>query len=60
MHGEVLRHAAYNPDLVPSDVHLFGPLSEALGGEGFRADGEVTFFVQRWLGEQPQTLLKGA
>jgi histone-lysine N-methyltransferase SETMAR len=35
---EVLPHPAYNPDLVPSDFHLFRPLKGALGRKTFRAD----------------------
>jgi len=32
MHWEVLPHPAYRPDVAPCDVHLFGPMREALGG----------------------------
>jgi hypothetical protein len=60
MHWEVLPHPAYSRDLAESDFHLFGPLKGALGGKGFRADDEVKIFVSRWLGIQPQMLLKGA
>jgi hypothetical protein len=43
MHLEVLPHPACNAYLAPSDFHLFGPLTEALGGQMFRADDEVSF-----------------
>jgi len=29
---EAMEHPAYNPDLAPSDFHLFRPLKEALRG----------------------------
>jgi len=29
------------PDLTPSDFHIFGPLKEAMGGRSFRSDEEV-------------------
>jgi hypothetical protein len=30
---EVLKHPPYNPDLAPSDFHLFGPMKEHLWGQ---------------------------
>jgi hypothetical protein len=60
MHWEVLPHPACSPDLVPSDFHLFGPLTQALGGKRLRADDEVEHFVQRWQDEQQQTFMKEA
>jgi histone-lysine N-methyltransferase SETMAR len=33
VHWEVLPHPAYNPDLAPSDYHLFGQLKATLGGK---------------------------
>jgi histone-lysine N-methyltransferase SETMAR len=38
---EVSEHAAYSPDLAPSDFHLFAKLKEFLGGRQFRCDEEV-------------------
>jgi len=38
---EVLAHPPYNPELAPSDYHLFGPLKEALRGRRFTADQEL-------------------
>jgi len=45
MHWEVLPHPAYSPDLAPTDFHVFGPLKEALGGKGLKADNEVKHFL---------------
>jgi hypothetical protein len=56
MHWEVLPHPIFSTDLVSRDYDLFGPLKEALGGEGFRTNNEVKQFVQRCLDEQQQTL----
>jgi histone-lysine N-methyltransferase SETMAR len=36
-----LPHPPYSPDLAPSDVHVFGPLKEAMGGKAFRSNDEV-------------------
>lgn len=38
---EVFEHAAYSPDLAPSDFHLFEPLKKQLGGRNFRTYDEV-------------------
>ena len=38
---EVMVHPPYDPDLVPSDYHLFGPLKEALRGHRFTSDQGV-------------------
>ena len=35
---ECLPHPPYSPDLAPSDVHVFGPIKEAMGGKSFRSD----------------------
>jgi hypothetical protein len=59
VHWEVLPHLACNPDLVPSDFHLFGPVKEALGGKMSGANDEVTLLVQRCLNEETQTFLEG-
>jgi hypothetical protein len=49
------EHPAYNPDLAPSDFHLFGLLKNALRGHRFAADDEVKEAVHDWLCSQPQT-----
>jgi hypothetical protein len=33
MDGEVLQDPCYTPDLVPSDIHIIGPLKESLGAQ---------------------------
>jgi hypothetical protein len=38
---EVLEHPPYNPDLAPSDFHLFGPLKHHLSAEHFPDDEVV-------------------
>ena len=46
-HWEFLEHPPYNPDLVPSDFHLFSPL-----GKRFTCDDEVKAAVQQWFRSQ--------
>ena len=46
---ECLPHPLYSPDLTPSDIHIFGPLKEAMGGKSFRSDEEVKQVVHEWL-----------
>jgi histone-lysine N-methyltransferase SETMAR len=48
----LLPHHAYNPDLAPSDFHLFPKLKEHLQGQHFGSDEEVksavrNFFVKK-------------
>jgi len=45
---EVLEHAAYSPDLAPSDYHLFGPLKDALRDRRFSSNQQVKA-VDLWL-----------
>ena len=45
---KALKLPPYNPDLVPSDFHLFGPMKEHLRDQNF-ADDEVMEAVQSWL-----------
>ena len=52
---EVLKHPAYNPDLAPSDYHLFAPLKDALWGGKFSSDEAVQKAVHKWLCDQPKT-----
>ena len=49
------RAPCLQPDLAPSDFHLFGPLKNALRGRRFAADDEVKEAVHDWLRSQPQT-----
>ena len=48
-------HAAYSPDLAPSDYHLFGPLKDALRGLRFTSNKGVKEGVHEWLAAQPKT-----
>jgi len=51
---EVLQHPPYNPDLSPSDFHLFGPLKHHLSGERFPDDDAVERAVCAWFRQQPK------
>ena len=53
---ERLPHPPYSPDLAPSDLHVLGPLKEAMGGKYFRYDDEVQQAVHGWLRSQPKDL----
>jgi histone-lysine N-methyltransferase SETMAR len=48
----MMEHPTYNPDLVPSDFHVFGPMKEALRGRRLSSDKEVIGAVQNWLKTQ--------
>lgn len=49
----LLPHTPYSPDLAPLDLHLFGPIKEALrektfeGNENVKAAAHVWFINQR-------------
>ncbi|GFS14717.1 histone-lysine N-methyltransferase SETMAR [Elysia marginata] len=45
---EILPHSAQNPDLVPSDFHLFGPLKCHLGGMAFETEGDLVGESKNW------------
>ena len=49
-----LPHPPYSLDLAPSDLHVFGPLKEAMGGKSFRSDKEVQQAMHEWLRSQPK------
>ncbi|GBL79046.1 hypothetical protein AVEN_48994-1 [Araneus ventricosus] len=40
------------PDLAPSDFHLFGPLKQHLGGKRFADDDDVQHEVLLWMRQQ--------
>jgi histone-lysine N-methyltransferase SETMAR len=42
----------YNPDLAPSDFHLFLSLKKFLGGQRFLNDDDVKEAVKKWLSSQ--------
>lgn len=44
-------YPAYNPELVPSDYHLFLTLKEFLGGKHFGRDEELENAVITWRNE---------
>jgi histone-lysine N-methyltransferase SETMAR len=50
---KTLEHPPYSPDLSPCDFHVFGPLSEALGGQRFNVDAGVEAYVRSWLHTRP-------
>ena len=54
LHFECLPHPPYSPDLAPSDLHMFGPLKEAMGGKKFHSDEEVRHTVHEWLRGLPK------
>jgi len=52
LYFECLPHLPYTPDLAPVDLHVFGPLKEAMGGKSFRSNEEVQHVVHEWLHSQ--------
>ena len=52
---EVKAHPPYNPVIVPSDYHLFGPLKGALKSGRFTSDQEVKEAMHAWLAAEPKT-----
>jgi len=45
---EQLAHAAYSPDLAPSDYHLFASLGHALAGRRFTSYGNLKIWLRNW------------
>ncbi|GFN75555.1 apolipoprotein d [Plakobranchus ocellatus] len=45
---EILPHPAHNPDLAPSDFHLFGPLKRHLGGMAFETEDYLISELRNW------------
>jgi hypothetical protein len=43
---------SHNPDLAPSDLHLFGPRNQHLEGRRFHNNEEVEMAVREWLRTQ--------
>jgi hypothetical protein len=55
MEGAILVHfTPKDPDLDPSDLHMFGTMKEALRGRRFSSDEEVIGAVQNWLETIPK------
>lgn len=48
MSWDVLQHAAYSPDLAPSDYHLFSSMGHALKEQSFKTVDEVDFWLSEW------------
>jgi hypothetical protein len=46
--SEALDQPPYSSDLVPSDLHLLGPLKEALRDRRFAVDKEVKEGIHDW------------
>jgi hypothetical protein len=50
-----MNHTPYNPDLPPSDFHLFGSMKVHPGRQKFRTDDELKCSVMNWLCSQDTT-----
>ncbi|GFU53393.1 mariner Mos1 transposase [Trichonephila clavipes] len=53
-----LEHPPYNPDVSPTDFHVFGHLKRAIRGHRFTTDDEVCDWVQAWIRQQPTNFFK--
>jgi len=49
---EVLFHAAYSPDLAPSDYHLFASMDHALAEQRFGSYEDVKKWLDEWFAER--------
>ena len=45
---EILAHAAYSPDLAPTDYHLFASLGHALADQRFTSYENVREWLDNW------------
>jgi histone-lysine N-methyltransferase SETMAR len=54
----VLPHPTYNPDLAPSDFHLFPKLKEHLKGHRFSPDELVNSAVRKWFQKRNTNFFK--
>ncbi|GFY00734.1 mariner Mos1 transposase [Trichonephila clavipes] len=52
---ELLAHAAYSPDLTPSDYHLFASLGHALAEQRFISYENVKYWLDDWLASKDRT-----
>ena len=48
----LLPHPPYNPDLVPSDFDLVGPLKHAVRGRKFESADDMISAVRTWSGQR--------
>jgi len=51
---EILSHAAYSPDLAPSDYHLFASMGHALAQQRFTSYEDVRKWLDDWFGSKEQ------
>jgi [histone H3]-lysine36 N-dimethyltransferase SETMAR len=51
---EILLHAAYSPDLAPSDYHLFASMGHALAEKRFTSYENVQNWVEDWFASKEQ------
>jgi len=49
---EILSHAAYSPDLAPSDYHLFALMGHALAQQHFTSYEDVQKWLDDWFGSK--------
>ncbi|PNF34176.1 hypothetical protein B7P43_G17865, partial [Cryptotermes secundus] len=45
---EIMEHALYSLDLIPSDYHVFGPMKKFLAGQRFISDDDTKTAVWWW------------
>jgi len=51
---EILSHAAYSPDLVPFDYHLFASMGHALAQQRFTSYEDVRKWLNDWFDSKEQ------
>ena len=51
---EILSHAAYSPDLTPSDYYLFASMEHALAQQRFTSYEDVPKWLDDWFGSKEQ------
>lgn len=55
---EILPHAAYSPDLAPSDYHLFRALQHHLTDSRFKSDEEVEKSLDEFINSKPPSFFR--